>query len=336
MPSSAPPGSVGRLVVVGEALLDLLPAEQAPPGAGAALALRALPGGSPANVAVALARLGVPVTFAGRFSTGALGRWRRQCLGVEGVDLAASVDADRPATLAAVTVDAGGVASYQFYGPETADWWWRAEELPAPAALAGGAVHTGSLATAMTPGAAVLAGWAEEVRGREDVVISYDPNVRPSIVGGVDECREAVAPWLGVAHVVKVSEEDIATLYPGRSPAAVAEWWLAAARGPELVVVTAGAAGAGAWHRDGRCLSRPAPPVRVVDTVGAGDAFTAGLLAALREGGWLSPAGLAAIDDGALGAALDLGAAVASVTCSRPGADPPSRARLAPSRTRGS
>jgi fructokinase len=315
-------GHSAPLLVVGEALIDFLPDDRGG-AAGEDLAFWGRPGGSPANVAVGLSRLGVAVAFAGRFSRSGLGPWRRRRLAEEGVDLAPSVDADEPTTLAVVSLDEAGVASYEFYGPGTADWWWRRAELPDPALLAGGAVHTGSLATAVPPGAEVLAGWLAELRAAGDVVVSYDPNVRPSVVGDSDRCRAAVAPFVAQAHLVKVSVEDLDVLHPGVPPLDAAAGWLSTAGGPELVVVTQGGDGAVALHRDGRRRHRQGRPVTVADTVGAGDSFTSGLVARLGADGQLSPEGLASIDDADLVAALDQANLVAALTCERMGADPP-------------
>jgi fructokinase len=316
------------VLVAGEVLVDLLPARRSGPGA---LTVEGRFGGSPANVAVGLARLEVPVRFAGRLARSGYGPWLREHLEREEVDLSPSVTADEPCSLAVVALDAKGVASYEFHGPGSADWQWQAAELPDPATLAGGCVHTGSLATALAPGAGVLIEWLGRVRDRGDVVVSYDPNIRAAFVGGSDLMGRVVAPVLDCCHLVKASEEDLAALHPGVAVADVARSWLddrPTGRGPEIVVVTRGGVGATAWHRDGRTVHRAAPPTDVVDTVGAGDSFTSGLLSSLWTTGALSPAELGAIGDGPLAAALQRATTTASITCSRPGADPPHLADL--------
>jgi fructokinase len=320
---------VPRVLVVGEAIVDLLP-PQSLPGSGS-MRLTARFGGSPANAAVGLARLQVPVGFAGRLARRGYGPWLRAHLEAEQVDLSASVDADESCTLAVVTLDAAGVASYEFYGPDTADWAWTAAELPDPVGLARSTVHTGSIATGIAPGAAVLTDWLRRLRRQGDVAISYDPNIRPTLLGDVDLVRQVLTPALACAHLVKVSEEDLDVLYPGVTIDEVVKGWLADdtvgaggfRAGPELVVVTVGSEGAVAWHRDGRRIQRSLPPVDVVDTVGAGDAFTAGLLSCLHEQGALTPARLAAIASSDVEAAIDRANRVASITCTRVGADPP-------------
>jgi fructokinase len=131
---------------------------------------------------------------------------------------------------------------------------------------------------------------------------------------------------VGHAQLVKASDEDLAVLYPGDDPVDVAREW--ARLGPELVVVTHGPDGASAVRPGGRTLRRTGMPVTVVDAVGAGDAFTAGLLAKLSEEGPLRPGVLATLDDGEVVAALDLAIRVASITCTRAGADPPRRSDI--------
>jgi fructokinase len=315
-----------RVLVVGEVVIDLLP--PALDVAGGSLQITGRFGGSPANTAVGLARLDVPVGFGGRLAGSGYGPFLRAHLEHEGVDLSASVDAHEPCTLAVVTLDDGGVATYEFYGPDTADWAWSGGELPDPASLSGGAVHTGSIATGIAPGAAVIVSWLARLRERGDVAISYDPNIRPTLLGDADLVKDVLSPPLAYAHLVKVSDADLELLYPGVAVEDVVKGWLAE-YGPDLVVVTRGPEGATAFHRDGRQISRASAPIEVVDTVGAGDAFTSGLLSSLHRNGALTPSGLAQITTADVEAALDRANRVASITCTRPGADPPHLADLA-------
>jgi fructokinase len=158
--------------------------------------------------------------------------------------------------------------------------------------------------------------------------VSFDPNARPALMGDPAAARERVEQFVRAADVVKVSDEDLRWLAPDEDPAAVAAGWLAL--GPSVVVVTRGGEGATGVAAAGR-VDVEAPPVEVVDTVGAGDAFTAGLLDALATADLLGverSEQLRAIGTGALAAALRHATRVAAVTCSRPGADPPTRAEL--------
>jgi fructokinase len=319
-------GMGGPIVVVGEVIADLIgtggPADLVSRSGGDfALNLAVRPGGSPANVAVGLARLGIAVEFAGRVSGRGLGPWLRKHLVDNGVGLRHTVVAAEMPTLAFVGLDPAGVPTYGFYGPTTADWNWKRSELPDCTSSAASALHTGSLATALPPGADVLAGWVDGLRADGQVLVSYDPNVRPSLIPDLEAFAQRVEGWVRRSHLVKVSEEDLDVLVPGRPALDVAAQW--ATWGPELVVVTQAEDGATALRPDGFTLHRPGRSIEVVDTVGAGDAFAAGLLAWLSSAGALHPGGPAGLGAGELVAALDQAIEVATITCTRPGADPP-------------
>jgi fructokinase len=281
-------------------------------------------GGSPANVAVGLARLDISTGFAGRLAAGGFGPWLRGHLERNGVDLSYAVDAAEPATLALVSLDEAGRASYTFYGPETADWQWHPDELPPPESLDAAVVHTGSLATLLDPGASVVRRWVAAIRQGGRTLISIDPNVRPALVQDRADFAQALDDLVAQAHVVKVSEEDLAFL-PGSSEA-TAERWLAS--GCDLVVITRGGDGASALHRGGARVDVPAPVVEVADTVGAGDSFTAGLLGYLADHDLLQPAAVAELSAEHLADALSWATRVSAITCTRPGANPPFRAEL--------
>ncbi|HZB51493.1 MAG TPA: carbohydrate kinase [Mycobacteriales bacterium] len=301
------------LTVLGEAIVDLV-------GEGDRR-FRAHPGGSPLNVAVGLGRLGQPVALAARLSGDAFGAMFREHLAASGVDPRHLVSASEPSTLAVATVDAAGVATYDFWTEGTADWQWTAAELAGVVDDETVALHTGSVALELEPGASRVLELLRRVRHVGRATVSYDPNVRLARRGDPAEGRRAVERVVGLADLVKVSSEDLEWLYPGQDPVAAARRWVGS--GPGLVVVTLGGDGAVALPAGGGAeVRRPAPPVTVVDTVGAGDAFSSGLLAALAERGALGagPGRLAAAD---LPAVLDRACLVAALTCARPGADPP-------------
>jgi fructokinase len=313
MPAEMPPS----FVVVGEALIDLVPADD-----GAYLAR---PGGSPLNVAVGLARLGQPTALAGRLSAGPIGTVLRHHLERSQVDLRYVRTAPEPSTVALVEL-ADGHASYQF-SLDGADFQWTAEELAflPPAGTRG--VHFGSLASWLPPGDAAIADAISRIRATESVLVSYDPNVRPALQADAVAARAQVERSIATAHVVKASSEDLDWIYRDRDQAAVARRWLDL--GAALVVVTSGAQGSRAWTSSGVAVSRPARSVTVADTVGAGDAFTSGLLDALARAGGLSPAVLqTGLDAPALARLLDQAGLVAALTCARAGANPPWRAEL--------
>ena len=302
-------------VVIGEALIDL-----ATPAADGSAVAR--PGGSPMNVAVGLARLGERTAFAGRLSTDPFGAILRQHLDRSGVDLRHVVTAAERSTIALVRL-AGSHATYEY--ALGADFQWSAEEL---AFLPGGslAVHFGSLASWLPPGAAAVAAAVSRVRRNGSVLISYDPNVRPALQPDSVSAREQIEQSVSLAHLVRASLDDVHWLYgPEADVDAVACMWLGL--GARLVVITMGADGATAWLSGQPPVSRPGFLTAVTDTVGAGDAFTSGLLDALSRRKLLAPGSLAALGDAAtLAGILDEASRIAAITCSRPGADPPSRA----------
>jgi len=298
-------------VVVGEALVDLV-------GQRGGRTFSAHPGGSPANVALGLARLGVPVTLKTRLGRDAFGEMILAHLKASGVRVDADGGEGAKTTLAIATL-AAGIASYDFRID------WDLEALP-PLSVETRCLHTGSLATVLQPGGANVIDLLEREHERGRATISYDPNVRPALLGDAARARPGIEHLVTVSDVVKVSDEDLRWLYPDRSDEDVAREWLAA--GPALVVVTRGGAGLYAVAA-GAEVRRGAVPIDLVDTVGAGDSFTAGLLDGLNRadliGGGRRDA-LAAIDETTLGSVVDAAALIAAITCSRPGADPPTRA----------
>lgn len=300
------------LLVVGEALTDIV---RAPDGTH-----RAHPGGSPANVALGLARLGHPVDLATRIGRDPYGRMIRTHLEDSGVRLTPGSESDAPTSTATAHLDPHGAARYDF------DIRWDPPQPLRPPGP-GGHLHTGSLATALAPGADRVRELIAEAP--EGCTVSYDPNLRPSLLGSPARERAGVEDLVAAADVVKASEEDLAWLHPDEHPDAVAARW--ARQGPALVVLTLGAHGARAyWGTRGR-LEVPPEPVAVADTIGAGDAFMAGLLSGLLTTGLIGgaaprlpeAAGRDGVPPPGLPHALRLAARAAAHTCARPGADPP-------------
>lgn len=312
-------GAQPVVAVVGEALIDLVEI-------GNDGLFEALPGGSPANVAVGLARLDVPVRMVARIGDDPLGRRIRRHLAANAVDLSRVVAAREPSSLAIVAIGDDGRAEYDFRVDGTADWQWCGDELAA--ALDGPviAVHSGSLALAMSPGADAL----RDALGsaRPTATVSYDPNCRP-LMGSRDELLMRVESVIELADVVKASSEDIEWLLPGMLAEQVVENWLA--RGPAVVAVTVGAGGVVAASRAAGCIRRPGWPVRAVDTIGAGDAFTSALLAGLYRRSLLGADArdeLRDIDAGTLADVLDEAIVASALTCTRRGAEPPATVEL--------
>lgn len=309
------------IVVAGEALIDLV--------AGPDGRYRPIPGGSPANVAVGVTRLGARTELLARLGTGVFGSIVRRHLEDNGVGLAYAVTAVEPTTLAVVALDEQGRAAYDFYVEGTADWGWTDAELPDPLPDGTLALATGSLAVVLEPGATALGHLLRREHERGAVTVVLDPNVRPALLGSPESARERLEALVAVADVVKVSDEDLEWLLPDEPVEAVAARW--AGLGPALVVVTRGPAGAYGVTSAGVATQVPVVPVDLVDTVGAGDAFTAGLVDGLRRGDLLGgPARghLAALTETELAAVLHRAALVASITCGRAGADPPTAAEV--------
>ncbi len=278
------------------------------------------PGGSPLNVAVGLQRLDVPATLHSTFGADAHGVAIAQHLEASEVAVTPSTVSDRETSVALATLDGDGAATYTF----SIDW------NPSDLEVPGGsfdAVHTGSIAAALEPGATMVERLV--TRLRPDTTISFDPNVRPQLMGSADAARPRVERLVALADVVKASDEDIAWLYPDATVAEILERWLAL--GPALVVVTRGPDGADALAASG-AVHVATPPTVVADTIGAGDSFMAGLLAALSDLTLLGGdrrdelRGLSHRD-----VALVTGFAVrcAAITVSRQGADPPTREAVA-------
>jgi fructokinase len=305
------------IVVFGEALIDLVPGT-------AKASFTAHPGGGPANIAVGLGRLGIDVQLLARLADDQFGAMLRDHLGGSNVGLDLISPSAAPSTLAVLHLDPAGVAAYDFYIDGCADGTWRVDELPGTLPE-GAALHvSGSLALAND--AMADAAEALLVRERPRRVITFDPNVRPSLSRDERAMRARLERWLGLADIVKASEEDLAWIAPGRPIESVAGQWRD--MGPTLVVVTRGGQGAHAVGTAGS-VDLGGLQVAVVDTVGAGDAFMSGLLDALEEDDRLNRVRLETLSTDGLTAALVHAQRVAAFTCTRAGADPPWRAELA-------
>jgi fructokinase len=307
------------LVVCGEALIDVFVQGDTPDG----LAVEARVGGSPFNVAVGLARLAQPVAFVGAVSRDASGERLMRALAAEGVQTGWVQRHNARSTVSFVGVDPQGVATYAFYGDGGADRRLGAavlDRLPDPVQ----AIHVGSYATVVEPIAHTLQALVQRHQGR--CVIAYDPNVRLNVEPDIERWLDQLDFMLPRTQVLKVSEEDLQRLY--RQPSVESFASRALASGVALLVVTRGAAGASAWVQGQPRLDVPAVDAEVVDTVGAGDAFQAALLARLAELGRLSLEGLRSLDVDQARDALGFAARAAALACARRGADLPRRPEL--------
>jgi fructokinase len=305
-------------VVCGEALMDVFAGADSAHG----LVLDARIGGSPLNVAIALARLAQPVAFFGALSTGFLGQRLMRALRDEGVAAEAVARLDAPTTLGLVGLDEAGVPSYSFYGHGCAD---RLLPLGALAAVpsAARAFHFGSYAMVVEPVAATQRALVEREHARS--LIAYDPNIRLNVEPDIERWRDTLQWMLPRTHLLKVSEEDLGLLHPGEAPAELAREWLS--QGVSSVVVTHGGDGASAW-RAGEQLHVDPVAVTVVDTVGAGDTFQAALLAGLAERGVWTRESLRDMAAAPMQEVLQFAACAAAITCARRGADMPRRDEL--------
>jgi len=298
---------------LGEILIDFLPIEEE--GKTAGFTMHA--GGAPFNVATGLVRLGQKAAFAGKVSTDLFGRFLRAHAETELIDTRFIVPSDAPTTLAFVVIEQSEPV-FVFYGEGAADTLLTVEELPASLFEETGILHFGgiSLLRGATP-AAVLE-TVERLKGR--ALLSFDPNIRPTLVSDAAPYRALLDKCFSLADIVKLSAADIGWLAPGQTVEQAAKELLG--RGPALVMVTQGGKGVLALRGEEQ-FAFPGFSVRVADTVGAGDAFSAGLLAGLAERAITSRAALEEMSKEGLVAALRYGAATAALTCMRSGADPP-------------
>ena len=303
-------------VVLGESLVDV--------ATGRATSQTSTPGGSPMNVAVGLRRLDQDVTLVTHIGADEHGSSIRDHLGRNGVVILADPDGSGSATsVAEAVVHTDGSASYEF----SVTWDIHtvlAEAREAVAATA--AVHCGSIATHLQPGS----GDVHELfrSARSTALTSYDPNCRPSIIGDAATARIEVERFVAESDVIKVSDEDVRWLYPGKDYRELASSWLAS--GALLVVITRGEDGAWCQNASGLAVDVPGTRVDVVDTVGAGDSFMAALLYGLAERGLLGAdkGGISNLNADDLMTIIRQAISASALTCTRPGADPPTRATL--------
>jgi fructokinase len=299
-----------RFVVCGETLIDLVQSSSDAPTSFRST-WEALSAGGPMNSAVALGKLGAKPQFLGRLSRDAFGRQLREHILGADVGLELSTESSQATSIAVVSLDDQGVASYTFHFSDTANFGWQVDDLPSLGPEEW--LHIASLSCVVSPGAEVLLDWMSTVRSG----VSYDINVRPTVITEPVEYWAKVQPWLRAVGrrggIVKASDEDVRFLAKaagGTDPIEVATGWVEQ-YGLGLAVITLGPGGGVAIEPGGAVTRVPGFPTEVVDTVGAGDTFMAGFLEArVRQG--LS-----------LEESLRRGAGAASIVCSRQGAQPP-------------
>jgi fructokinase len=317
--SSVSSRAVGNtvLTVIGESLVDIISDARRPE------AIQAHPGGSPLNVAVGAARLGLQTSLVTHYADDRYGLMIDGHLQSNGVDVINGGTTPTSTALAALGAD--GAADYTF----SITWEINGASLPALAAVeASTHVHTGSIASVLAPGEQATLVLVEAAR--EHATISYDPNCRPAISPDAAAARRQAEVFVAASDIVKASDEDLSWLYPGRTPEETLEAWLEL--GPAMVALTRGASGPVILAHQGR-VEMAAEPVTVADTVGAGDSFMAGLISGLAQLEALGSGGRQRLQTLTLDQLHALAAyanRAAAITCSRQGANPPRSAELGP------
>jgi fructokinase len=299
---------MGQIWVAGEVLIDLIPE---------GTSHRPIVGGGPANTAKALAKLGFDTQFIDGISTDGYGDMVKLDLVTSGVKLDCIKYSDKPTCLATVSLSESGSASYEFAIENTATFDFISTWLPNPETHRPFLLHIGTLATVIEPGATVLFEWAQSVASVAPIV--FDPNIRPAVLGNRDEYVDKVEKWATISSAVKVSDEDLNWLYPGKAISETANKWLEV--GVELVVVTLGDKGITAYRKN-ELISVDAVKVVVADTVGAGDTVGAVLVEAIIENG------LDRLTGEVLKTMLNRAVKAAAITVSRTGASPPSKEEI--------
>lgn len=302
------------IISCGEALIDFVPVN----AGGERLTYLPVPGGSPYNTAISAARLEVPTAYLGRISSDFFGDMLVDNLEANGVQADYIVRSDEPTTLAFVKRDESGDAQYAFYTNGSADRNLSTADVPKTVPEAVKAILFGSISLTMEPGATTITDFV--AREGERRTISFDPNIRPTMISDRSAYLERFEEWIAAATIVKISDADLEWLYPRESLADASRRMLD--MGAALVIVTKGADGSMAMSRD-YAVEVPASQTRVADTIGAGDSFHAGLISWLDRHDKLDLDTVRSLRPEDARGALGFAANVASITCSRSGANPP-------------
>ena len=299
---------MGQVWVAGEVLIDLIPEGRD---------LKPIVGGGPANTAKALANLGIDAQFIDGVSTDEYGQMAKAELISANVLLDFAQFSNKPTCTAKVSLSSSGSASYEFAIEDTATFDFTVSWLPDPQSLKPSLLHIGTLATVIEPGASILFQWAQSVVRVAPIV--FDPNIRPAVLDDRVEYVKKIEKWVEISSVVKVSEEDLNWLYPGKTINKIVNKWLE--EGVQLVVVTLGDKGITAYRKNEQ-VSVDAVKVVVADTVGAGDTVGAILVEAIVNNGFDKLTGEV------LKTMLNRAVKAAAITVSRTGANPPSKEEI--------
>ncbi|MFA6506502.1 MAG: carbohydrate kinase [Treponemataceae bacterium] len=312
------------ILCCGEALIDMVPSGDL---------YRPCPGGSPYNSAVAIGRLGVPVSFLGRLAKDFFGDLLLERLSASKVRTDLIARSEQNSTLAFVKLEHGKEPQYAFYTADTADRSFSSGDLPARLPSDTTCILFGSISMTMEPVASTIEQLIQ--RERDARVISFDPNIRPIMIKDMEAYLRRLEAWIAASTIVKISNADIEFVYPALSLNEAIERILSL--GPALVVVTLGKNGSTAVGKRGQdcarpgtlfCASAPVYDIEIVDTIGAGDTFHAAFLAWLEEHGKMSRKAISALSEAELTEALSFANLAASLVCAKRGAEPPTKAEM--------
>jgi len=307
---------MSSVLVIGEALVDVVHS-----GDGG---IKNVPGGSPANTAVALARLGITTFMKARISKDKFGSEIRSYLENQNVDLNLSLFVDEPSSVIDAFIQKDGSAKYEANLKGASDYGWTESELDIALAENIKIIQLGSLTSYIEPGASNVENWYKKLRNNSKHLLTFDPNIRhPLDAQPEDEVRKRAKNLASLAHVVKASDEDLSWISPDQDVIETAKNFIE--NGTTLVVITLGKNGAVAINSNFEVIQIPAPAVEVKDTIGAGDTFAAALIAQLLEKQIVDEKALSALPLSDLRDILSNCAMTSALTCSRQGANPPYR-----------
>jgi fructokinase len=307
-----------KIAILGEALIDFK--------STGALAFQGFIGGSSLNVATATSRLGQATTFLTQISSDLFGKSLREHMTKNGIDTPHVLESDAHSTLAFVE-ERNGQAHFSFMNSRAADTMYDPQPRPVlPNNLK--FMQFGSISLLTDPTSSSIT----EIIGKHrsslnhNVTVVFDPNCRPALTPDLDGYKRKLRNWLRLAHVVKVSDQDLGWLEPDKALDAVAADWIS--QGPSVVIITRGEHGSSLYRAGHERLQVPTPKVSVIDTVGAGDTYTAGLMVSLLEHGHERAEQLATHTDQTWLEVMTFAAQAAAINCTRAGANPPTRAEV--------
>jgi fructokinase len=304
------------VLVIGEALVDVV--------YGINGEIKNIPGGSPANTAVALARLGTKTYMKARTSSDQFGTEIRNYLTNQNVNLDYSLVVDSPSSVIDAVIQKDGSAKYEANLNGAADYGWTFAELNQEIDPDIQIIQLGSLTSYVEPGATNVEKWFAQLRQSDKYLLTFDPNIRHPLDGQNEkDVRNRAKRLASLSHVVKASDEDLNWIFSNDNPKDSAINIIKS--GASLVFVTLGKRGAFVVNKELEIIEVPAKEIEVIDTIGAGDTFAAALITQLLENSWINKNELEKLKTTDLTAILTNCALAATITCSRQGANPPHR-----------